>query len=134
VIASISRRRRMAGPRTTKPGGSSTTLDQTLEKTEEVAADVQRASNNLAVVSTVLEQELPDEVQVGDVALAIEHTNQLEEKLAKSAEQLAEVNAALSEEIEKRIEATAQRDESIALARKLKAEQKGQRSSGGSTD
>ena len=124
----------MAGPRTTKPGGSSTTLDQTLEKTEEVAADVQRASNNLAVVSTVLEQELPDEVQVGDVALAIEHTNQLEEKLAKSAEQLAEVNAALSEEIEKRIEATAQRDESIALARKLKAEQKGQRSSGGSTD
>jgi len=69
----------------------------------------------------VLEQELPEEVQVGEVAQAIEHTNQLEEKLARSAEKLAEVNAALGEEIEKRLEATAERDESQALAEKLKA-------------
>ena len=47
--------------------------------------------------------------------------SQLEEKLAKSAEKLAEVNAALSEEIEKRLEVTAERDESQALAEKLKA-------------
>ena len=98
-----------------------TTLDKTLRKSEEVAADVQRASDNLAVVSTVLEQELPDEIQVGEVAQAIEHTSQLEEKLAKSAEKLAEVNAALSEEIEKRLEVTAERDQSQALAEKLKA-------------
>ena len=45
-----------------------------------------------------------------------------DEKLAKSAEKLAEVNAALSEEIEKRLEAAAERDESQALAKKLKAE------------
>ncbi len=96
-------------------------LDKTLEKSEEVAADVQRASDNLAVVSTVLEKELPDEVQVGEVAQAIEHTSQLEEKLAKSAEKLAEVNAALSKEIEKRLEVTAERDASQALAEKLKA-------------
>jgi hexokinase len=64
---------------------------------------------------------LPEEVQVGEVAQAIEHTSQLEEKLAKSAEKLAEVNAALSEEIEKRLEVTAERDESQALAEKLKA-------------
>jgi hypothetical protein len=98
-----------------------TTLDKTLQKSEEVAADVQRASDNLAVVSTVLEQELPDEIQVGEVAQAIEHTSQLEEKLAKSAEKLAEVNAALSEEIEKRLEVTAERGQSQALAEKLKA-------------
>ena len=110
----------MAGQPQTSPRGK-TSLAKTLEKSEEVAADVQRASDNLAVVSTVLEQELPDEVQVGEVAQAIEHTSQLEEKLAKSAEKLAEVNAALSEEIEKRIEVTAERDESQALAEKLKA-------------
>ena len=110
----------MAGPSPTLTRGT-TSLDKTLEKSEQVAADVQRASDNLAVVSTVLEQELPDEVQVGDVAQAIEHTSQLEEKLAQSAEKLAEVNAALSEEIEKRLEVTAERDESQALAKKLKA-------------
>jgi chromosome segregation ATPase len=110
----------MAGQTQTAPRGK-TSLDKTLQKSEEVAADVQRASDNLAVVSTVLEQELPDEIQVGEVAQAIEHTSQLEEKLAKSAEKLAEVNAALSEEIEKRIEVTAERDASQALAEKLKA-------------
>ncbi len=110
----------MAGQTSTTPRDK-TSLDRTLQKSEEVAADVQRASDNLAVVSTVLEQELPDEIQVGEVAQAIEHTSQLEEKLAKSAEKLAEVNAALSEEIEKRLEATAERDESQALAEKLKA-------------
>ncbi|EJL76586.1 hypothetical protein ACCC97_03455 [Variovorax sp. Varisp85] len=111
----------MAGQRKNAPRGR-TPLDRTLEKSEQVAADVQRASDNLAVVNTVLEQELPEEVQVGEVAQAIEHTSQLEEKLAKSAEKLAEVNAALSEEIEKRLEAAAERDESQALAKKLKAE------------
>ncbi|WP_432731723.1 hypothetical protein [Variovorax sp. W6] len=110
----------MAGKPKSPPRGT-TTLDHTLEKSEQVAADVQRASDNLAVVNTVLEQELPDDVQVGEVAQAIEHTSQLEEKLAKSAEKLAEVNAALSEEIEKRLEVTAERDESQALAKKLKA-------------
>ncbi|MET3494167.1 hypothetical protein [Variovorax boronicumulans] len=109
----------MAAQPHTSPRGK-TSLDKTLQKSEEVAADVQRASDNLAVVSTVLEQELPEEVQVGEVAQAIEHTSQLEEKLAKSAEKLAEVNAALSEEIEKRREATAERNESQALAEKLK--------------
>ena len=110
----------MAGQPQTPPRGT-TSLDRTLEKSEQVAADVQRASDNLAVVNTVLEQELPDEVQVGEVAQAIEHTSQLEEKLAKSAKKLAEVNAALSEDIEKRLEVTAERDESQALAEKLKA-------------
>jgi flagellar biosynthesis component FlhA len=110
----------MAGQQQNSSRGD-TSLEQTLEKTEAVAADVQRASDNLAVVNTVLEQGLPEEVQVGDVAQAIEHTSQLEEKLAKSEETLAEVNAALSEEIEKRLEATAERDESQAQAEELKA-------------
>jgi hypothetical protein len=85
-----------------KPDRAAAPLDQALDKTEAVAAEVQRASDDLAVINTVLEQELPEEVQVGDVAQAIEHTGQLEKRLAESAETLAEVNAALAEEIEKR--------------------------------
>jgi hypothetical protein len=85
-----------------------TPLEQAFEKSETAAADVQRAADDLAVVNTVLEQELPDEVQVGDVAQAIEHTGHLEKKLAKSAEQLAEVSAALAKEIGKRADADAQ--------------------------
>lgn len=90
----------MAG-QTQDSARGNTPLDRTLKKSEEVAADVQRASDNLAVVNTVLEQELPEEVQVGEVAQAIAHTGQLEEKLARSAEKLAEVNEALSREIAK---------------------------------
>ncbi len=90
------------------PHRAAAQLDRTLGKTEAVAADVQRASEDLAVINTVLEQELPKDVQVGEVAQAIEHTGQLEKKLAASAQQLAEVNAALAHEIEKRNEATEQ--------------------------
>lgn len=86
----------------TKAGSAKKPLEQTLARTKGVAADVQSASDNLAVVNTVLEKELPDDVQVGDVAQAIEQTGQLEKKLAESAKQLAEANAALAEEIRKR--------------------------------
>ena len=54
-------------------------LGQTLKKTEKVAAEVQSASDNLAVVSTVLEQEIPEELQVGEVAQALEHAPNSEE-------------------------------------------------------
>ncbi|MEJ7687600.1 MAG: hypothetical protein WKG52_11740 [Variovorax sp.] len=72
-----------------------------MDKTEAIAADVQRASEDLAVINTVLDQELPKDVQVGDVAQAIEHTGELEKKLADWAQQVAEVSAALAHEIEK---------------------------------
>ena len=110
-----------------KSSSSSSThavLGQTLKKTVAVAEDVHRASQNLSVVSTVLEQELPDEVQTGEVAQAIAHTNELEKKLAASAEKLEEVNAALAKEIEKRIEVTEQRDESRATVREMERQQR----------
>ncbi|VWX63271.1 conserved hypothetical protein [Burkholderiales bacterium 8X] len=75
-------------------------LGQTLKKTEKVASEVQSASDNLAVVSTVLEQEIPEVLQVGEVAQALEHAAELEKKLARSAEKLAEVKADLAREIE----------------------------------
>jgi uncharacterized coiled-coil protein SlyX len=117
----------MIGPdKSRDPAAAS--LGRTLDKTEAVAAEVQRASDDLAVINTVLEQELPEQVQVGDVAQAIEHTSHLEKKLAQSAETLAEVNAALTQEIEKRIEATTERDENQAVIDKLTARQRPPRS------
>ncbi len=106
-------------------------LEQTPAKTQAVAADVKRASEDLLVINTVLEQELPDELQVGEVAQAIEHTGQLEKKLAESAESLAEVHAALKVEIEKRKAVTAERDAKQALVDKLKNEQSRNDSTGG---
>jgi hypothetical protein len=94
-------------------------LDRTLEKTVKVAAEVRRASHDLLVVNTVLEQELPDDIQLGEVAQAIAHTGELEKKLAKSAEMLAQVNATLADEIARRIEVSEQLDQSQALIEKL---------------
>jgi uncharacterized coiled-coil protein SlyX len=100
-------------------------LDRALEKNAKVADEIQRAAQDLSIVNVVLEQELPDEIQVGEVAQALAHTSDLEAKLAKSAKTLAKVNAALATEIEKRIEVTEQRDESIAHAKKLEQRQPG---------
>ena len=91
-------------------------LLQTLEKTEAIAADVQHASQQLAVVNVVLEQSLPDEIQVGDVAQAIGQTGALEKKLAESAQALAEVTRALEQAIEKREEAVVQLADARARA------------------
>ncbi len=77
-------------------------LQNTLEKTEAVTAVIERASHQLSVVNTVLEQNLPPELQVGDVAQAINQTEQLEKKLSRSVEALTEVSAALEAELKKR--------------------------------
>ena len=89
-------------------------LTRTLAQTRAVAADVRRAAEDLAVVNTVLEQELPKDVQVGDVALAITHTSDLEKRLVESAKTLAEVREALDVEVSRRVAVTRQRDESEA--------------------
>ena len=93
-------------------------LTRTLVKTRAVAANMQRAADGLAIVGTGLEQEQPVGVRVGDVARAIAQTGDIEKKLADSAKKLAEVRDELDLEVEQRVEATRQRDESEA---KLKA-------------
>ncbi|RYY97330.1 MAG: hypothetical protein EOO24_19945 [Comamonadaceae bacterium] len=100
-------------------------LQHALRQSTAVTAEVQHASDHLAVVGTVLEQNLPEEVQVGDVAQALSHTVELEKKLAASARSLAEVNAVLEEEIEKRTELTERLDEAHAMVEKLVSGQPG---------
>jgi len=79
-----------------------------LEKTQVVTADIESASLHAFVIGAVLDQALPDAVKVGDVAKAITQTEALTEKLAESAETLADVSAALEDEIEKREKVTRQ--------------------------
>lgn len=71
------------------------TLEQAIEKAKEVAADIRQAADDLAVANTVLSTELSDDVRTGEVAQALEHGDNVEKTLTKSAEALDEVNASL---------------------------------------
>lgn len=97
-------------------------LQTTLDKTEAAAAEVHSASLHAQVIGTVLTEELPDEVQVAEVAQAIEQTGELTQKLAATADTLADVSAALEDEIEKRRAVTEALAESEAMVEKLAAE------------
>lgn len=86
----------------TLQGGQSNGLEAMRQKTKAVKVEIEQASDHAAVIGTVLAQELPEELQVGEVAQAIEQTENLEQRLAQSAESLADVTAELQREIEKR--------------------------------
>ena len=73
-----------------------------LQQTEAVTADLEHAADQAMVIGAVLAKELPVDVQVGEVAQAIEQTGELKEQLAHSAETLTEVSAELEQEIAKR--------------------------------
>lgn len=89
------------------------------KKAKAVEADIQSASDHVGVIGAVLAQELPDEVQVGEVAQAIEQTEQLEQKLAESAATLADVSAELGREIKKRRKVTEKLNKTQARVEKL---------------
>ena len=72
-------------------------LENVIDKAKEVAAEIQQAADNLAVANTVLQEQIPDEVQVGEVAQALGQSDEVEKIITKSAEMLDQVNS----EIEK---------------------------------
>ncbi len=82
-----------------RPASGDRPLEKALDQTEIVTKDVRQAAQQVAVVGTVLEQGVPREAQVGDVAQAIAQTEVLERKLAESAETLTEVSEALEDEV-----------------------------------
>lgn len=71
------------------------TLEKAIEKAKEVAADIRQAADDLAVANTVLDNELDEDARTGEVAQALEHGDQVEKTLTRSAETLDEVNASL---------------------------------------
>ena len=93
-----------------------------LQKTAAVAVDLEYASDHAMLIGSVLAKELPVEVQVGEVAQALEQTVELKEQLAESAETLTEVSAELEQEIAKRRAVARQLDASRAQVTALKAE------------
>ena len=72
-------------------------LERTIDQAKAVAAEIRQAADNLAVVNTVLEEVLPDHVQVGEVAQALDQSGQVEEQIIRSAEVLDALEAAQSQ-------------------------------------
>lgn len=101
------------------PGGD---LQKPLQKTQAVTSDLHNATDHALVISSVLAQELPAHVQVGEVAQALEQTEELKDKLAESAETLTEVSAELEQEIAKRRQVAKQLEASRAQVEELQAE------------
>lgn len=94
-------------------------LDEAQERMKAVEVEIRKASDHAAVLGTVLAQQLPDEVQVGEVAQAIEQTEDLEQQLAESAATLANVSAELGREIKKRRHVSEELDKSEARVARL---------------
>jgi|GEM_PF-610739 len=85
----------------------STALDSltlALGQNETIQEAVEQSATELVVINAVLKQEVPEELQTGDVAQALRKTDELESRMQTSADQLARVNEALMQEIGERAE------------------------------
>ena len=77
-------------------------LQQALEQNLAAAHTVQQSADELLVINAVLKQEIPDDVQTGELAQALHKTDALEVKIHDTAQDLAQVNDALAQEIAER--------------------------------
>jgi len=80
-----------------------TSLERVLDHNEAIEEAVAHSAAELCLIHAVLKQEVPDEVQTGEVALALQKADALESKIQTSAEGLARVNDVLRQEIGERI-------------------------------
>ncbi len=77
-------------------------LERVLVHNEAIQDTVEQSAAELCVIHAVLKQEVPAHVQTGDVAQALQKTDELESRIQSSADDLAQVNQALKEEISAR--------------------------------
>ena len=80
-----------------EPPEAAAALEGAIDRARKVAADIQEAADSLAVVNTVLQDQLPAATQTGEVAQALEQSDEVEKSISTSARTLEAVNA----EIEK---------------------------------
>lgn len=73
-----------------------------LDKNVAVQDVVAQSASELVVIAAVLKQEIPGHIQTGEVAQALKKTEELENKIHHTAEDLAEVNKVLAQEIDER--------------------------------
>lgn len=90
-----------------------TLLRDALDQNQAVKDTVEQSADELMVIHAVLKHEVPPEVQVGEVAQALQKTDELEDRIHASAEDLDKVNDALKQEIHER----ARLEEELAAAR-----------------
>ena len=83
---------------------TSTPLERALEQNETAQGIVEQSAAELVVIHAVLKQELPDHMQTGDVAHALQRTDELEMKISDTAQELAQVNEVLAQEIGERVD------------------------------
>lgn len=79
-------------------------LARALDQNENVKDVVEQSAAELVVINAVLKQEIPDHVQVGEVAQALLKTDELETRIQETAQDLAEVNEVLAQEIDERVD------------------------------
>ena len=79
-------------------------LVRALDQNENAKATVAQSANELLLIHTVLAQEIPDNLQTGDVAQALQKTDALETKISDAAQELAQVNEVLAQEIDERVD------------------------------
>lgn len=82
----------------------STPLGRALDQNAAVKDIVEQSAAELVVINAVLKQEIPDHVQVGDIAQALQRTDELEVKISDTAQDLAQVNEVLAQEIDQRVD------------------------------
>ena len=96
-------------------------LERALDQNETIQESVEQSAAELCVVSAVLSREVPDELKTGEVAQAIQRTEELEDRIQASADELAKVNQALKDEIGARAELERQLAAAQAELRKAPA-------------
>lgn len=79
--------------------GARAPLDETLSQSIEVKEKIEGVGDNLLILNTVLKQEIPETLQTGEVAQALEKHEELENIVQECVDDLAEVNEALEEEV-----------------------------------
>lgn len=79
-----------------------TPLSRALDQNSTVQDTVEQSAAELVVINAVLKQEIPGDIKTGEVAQALQKTDELEVIIHDTAHDLAEVNKVLSQEIDER--------------------------------
>lgn len=85
------------------PTSTTRPLLKALDQNDGVKKVVKQSADELLVINAVLKKGIPDQVQTGDVAQALEKTADIEDSIQESAKNLAEVNQLLEHEVDERI-------------------------------
>jgi hypothetical protein len=86
-------------------------ITEALVQNDAVKESVEQSAHELLVLTAVMQKNIPDSAQQGDLAQALQKTEDLGDAIQESAEELEAVNLLLEREV----------DERIALERELLA-------------